>query len=261
MYLRQLDLGLFGGFFQPLQSHAIAADVNALVFLEFGGQPLHDLVVYIVTAQVRIARCRLHLDHPFAHFEHGDVEGAASQVIDGDRFILFLVEPVGQGRGRRLVDDAQHLKPGDLSSLLGRLSLAVVKISRYGNYGLGDLFAQEIFGCALELLQNDGGDFGRTVRLAKNVHAGIVVRPFGDLVRDAARLLGHFVVAAAHETLDGKDGVFGVRDSLALSHLPHQTLPRLGDGHHRGRRARPFLVGDDYRFAALHNGDDGIRRS
>jgi hypothetical protein len=51
---------------------------------------------------------------PVAELEDRDVEGAAAEVVDGDLLLLLLlVEPVGQGRGGRLVDDALHLEPGD----------------------------------------------------------------------------------------------------------------------------------------------------
>jgi hypothetical protein len=40
-------------------------------------------------------------------------------------------------------------------------------------------------------------------------------------------LVAHFVVAAAHEALDGENGVLRVGDGLALGHLPHQPLAAL----------------------------------
>ena len=46
-----------------------------------------------------------------------DVEGAAAQVEDRYQAVLALVEPVGERRGSRLVDDAQHLEAGDLAGV------------------------------------------------------------------------------------------------------------------------------------------------
>ena len=45
--------------------------------------------------------------------EDGDVERAAAEVVHRDRFVLLLVEAVGQRRRRGLVDDALHVEPGD----------------------------------------------------------------------------------------------------------------------------------------------------
>jgi hypothetical protein len=58
---------------------------------------------------VRVAVRGLHFDDALADFEDGDVEGAAAEVEDRDGLLLLLVEPVGQGGRRRLVDDAHHL--------------------------------------------------------------------------------------------------------------------------------------------------------
>ncbi len=45
-----------------------------------------------------------------------------------------------------------------------------------------------------------------------------------DLVRDELLLGGHLVMAATHESLDGEDGVLGVRDGLPLGGLSDQAF-------------------------------------
>ena len=62
--------------------------------------------------------------------EHRHVERAAAEVEDEDRLVVLLVEPVGQRRRGRLVDDAQDLEARDLAGLLGRLALGVVEVRR-----------------------------------------------------------------------------------------------------------------------------------
>jgi len=51
-------------------------------------------------------------------------------------------------------------------------------------------------------------------------------------VGDHLHLFVHFVEAAPHEALDGKDGVLRVGHALALGHLAHQTLTVLSETHH-----------------------------
>ena len=45
---------------------------------------------------MRVAVGRLDLDDAFADLEDRDVEGAAAEVVDGDRLVLLLVEAVGE---------------------------------------------------------------------------------------------------------------------------------------------------------------------
>ena len=82
------------------------AEVDALVLLELVEQPVDDPLVDVVAAEVGVAVGGLDLDHALADLEDRDVEGAAAEVVDGDRLVLLLVEAVGERRGGRLVDEA-----------------------------------------------------------------------------------------------------------------------------------------------------------
>ena len=127
---RQLHLGLLRRLAQPLQRHAVLAEVDAVALAELVDDPLDDALIEVVAAQVRVAVGRLHFDHALADFEDRDVERAAAEVVDGDGLVLLLVEAVGQRRGGRLVDDAHHFEAGDLPGFLGGLALRVVEVGR-----------------------------------------------------------------------------------------------------------------------------------
>ena len=74
-------------------------------------------------------------------FQDGDIESAAAQVVHGDDAFFALVEPVGQGGGRGLVDQAQHFQAGDAAGVFGGLSLRIVEIGRHGDDGFRDRLA------------------------------------------------------------------------------------------------------------------------
>ena len=103
---------------QALQRHAIVAQVDALLLLELVGQVVDDALVEVLTAEEGVAVGRLHLEDAVADLEDRDVERAAAEVEDGDLLVLLLVETVGERCRRRLVDDAEHVRPAILPASL-----------------------------------------------------------------------------------------------------------------------------------------------
>ena len=259
-HLRQLDLGFLGRFLQPLQRHAVLAQVNIVLFLELIDQPVHDALVHVVAAQVRVPVGGLHFDDAAAHLQHGNVERAAAQVVHRDRFIILLVQPVRQRRCGRLVDDSYHFHAGDFARLLGGLPLRIVEVRGHGDDRLAHLFTKEVFCRGLQLGQNHRGDFRRAVEFAGDFDPGIIMRALDDPIRHSPHLFADFVVPAAHEALDRIHRVFRIGHRLPLGHLSDQALTRLGDRHNRRRRPGALLVGDDHRLPALHDCDNRVGR-
>ena len=102
----QLHFGFLSRFLKPLQRHFIVAQVDALILLELVGQVIHHPQVEVFAAQVSVAVGGLDFKDPVAQFQDGNIKRSAAQVKDGDLLVFFLVQAVGQGRGRRFVDDA-----------------------------------------------------------------------------------------------------------------------------------------------------------
>ena len=237
--LRQLDLGLLSGLLEALHGHRIFRQVHAVIALERRHEPVDHGVVPVVAAELGIAVGRLYLGHAVAELQHGHVECPAAEVEDQDGLVGgLLVQPVGQGGRGGLVDDAQHLEPGDLAGLLGGGALGVVEVGGHGDDGLGDGVAEVLLGVALELHQHAGGDLLGGVALVVDLE-----------------LLGR----VAHVPLDRSDGAAGVGDGLALGDLAHQHLA-VGAERHDGRsRARSLGIGYDDGVATLEDAYDGVR--
>ena len=66
---RQLDLGPLSSFSEALQGLAVGLQVDAVLLLEFLGEPLHHPAVVVVAAEVGVAVGRLDLEDSIAHVE------------------------------------------------------------------------------------------------------------------------------------------------------------------------------------------------
>ena len=127
---RKFDLRLFRGLFEPLERHAVVAQVDAVCLLELFGDMVHDHLVEIVAAEVGVAVRGFHFKHPFADFQNGDVERSAAEVEHRDLFVALLFEAVGERGSGRFVDDALDIKAGDAARVFCGLALGVVEIGR-----------------------------------------------------------------------------------------------------------------------------------
>ena len=228
------------------------------VGLELGENPIHQRVVPVVAAEVRVAIGRLHLEDAVADFKHRDVERAAAEIIDGDFFVLLLVEPVGKRRGGGFVDDAEHFEARDLAGVLGRGALRVVEIRGHRDDRLRDFFAQLRLRVGLQLREDHRADFRRAecLRLAADLHLDvrIAVRGLHDLVGHAAQFVLHIVKLTTHESFHGEHRVRRIGDRLPLGSVPDEPLAGLGKGDNRRRRARAFGVFENHGLAAFHDG-------
>ena len=256
----QLDLGLFCSFLETLQGQLVLAKVDTLARFEFIGKELDDLMIEILAAEERVTIGRLHLEHAVANLEDGNVEGAATKVIDYDQAGFALVETIGQSGSRRLVDDAEHFKAGDLACILGGLTLRVVKVGRDRDHCLGHAFTKKRLGIFFQLAQDKARNLAGRIFLGIDLYPGVAVLCVGDLIGNQfGKLLGRgIIVPAPDQSLDGEQGLFRVGDGLTLGGLTDQSFVAVGEGNHRWGRACAFGVFDHTGVLAIHDSDAGI---
>jgi len=105
----------------------------------------------------------LDLENALFDREERHIESSSSKIEDEDVSLTddLFVESVSDGSSRGFVDDAEDVHARNGSSILGRLTLRVVKVRRDGNDSVVDSSAKVGFSGLLHLEEDHGGDFFR----------------------------------------------------------------------------------------------------
>ena len=229
--LAQLPLRLFTLLREQQLRLGVGQRVAAVLPAELLGHMLDNAVRPVDTPQHHVAVGRQHpeVGRSVAHDRH--VERTTPQVVNHDGlFDLLQVGPtqlplhpgVRQGGRGRLVDDVNHVQPGDATGVLRRLPPHVVEVIWHGDDRVGDRPNPRL-AILLELLQDQRRD-----KLGGQLLPLVFLEP---------RLV-------AHLPLDGVDDVFGRLDGDPLRAGPHHHMPRFPQQHNRRGRGAVVGVGD-----------------
>ncbi len=220
--------------------------------------PARHRPVHVVAAQGGVAAGGQHREHALLQAQDGDVEGATTQVVDGDDTLGGAVQAVGHGGGGGFVEQAQHVQPRQGGGILGGLALGVVEVGGHGDHHPHQVAAQAGLGARLERLEDLRGDLHGTDISGHGVqarHAGIPRHEgIGQLVAQGLHV-GH---AAPHEALGRGDGIERVMHRAGQGLMPY---PRFGTGavlHYRGQQVAARVIGQGSGHAAAHRGHQGI---
>ena len=88
----------------------------------------------------------LDFEDSLLHLEDGDIEGSTTEIVYGDDRVVGAVQPVGEGGGGGLVDDAEDIEACDRSGVFCCLALGVVEVGGHGDDGVLDTLVQVLFG-------------------------------------------------------------------------------------------------------------------
>jgi len=228
---RKLNLGLLGGLTDTLDGHAVTGKVDALLVLELLDEVADEGDIEVLTTKVSVTVGRLDLEDTALDLKDGNIEGTTTKIVDGDDTVALLLETVGEGGGGGLVDDTEDVKTGDLTGILGGLSLLVVEVGGDSNDGVLAVLAKESLGGLLHLAENETTDLRGRVLLALGLEPGIAVGVLDNLVGDLVQVALDLGVLelATNQTLGGEEGVLGVDDGLALGGDTNETLTLLGE--------------------------------
>src|SRR5690606_31214887 len=98
----------------------VLAKINTALLLEFFNKKTNNSLIDVTSAHMSVTISRLYFNHIVSHLKDGNVKGAASEVIHHDLLILLFIETIRKRCCGRFIDDASHLKAGDLSCVLRR---------------------------------------------------------------------------------------------------------------------------------------------
>ncbi len=218
LLVAQADLDRLCQVPQALQGARREAEVLAVALADLDLHQPDDLPVEVVAAQVGVAVGAEDLERPAAQPQDRHVEGPPAQVVHGDGRFLAAVEPVGQRRGGRLVDDPHDLEPGDPAGVARRLALGVVEVGGHSDDRLADGPLEIRLGTGLQVAQDERRDFRGRIDPFADPHgrqvATLLARPADHRIRQPLRLFLHVLEAASHQPLDGVDRDLGPLDRV-----------------------------------------------
>mmetsp|Transcript_13431 Transcript_13431/g.20742 ORF Transcript_13431/g.20742 Transcript_13431/m.20742 type:complete len:362 (+) Transcript_13431:1066-2151(+) len=262
MLLRQSALGSLRFTAELLDGLLVLGAVEAGLLLELLQEILHDTLIEIFSSQVSVSGGGQHLEHTRVDGQDGNVKGSTSQIVNHNvLFLVFLIESVSDGGSSGLVDNSQHIQPGDGTSIFGGLTLSVVEVSRDGDDGGLDGLTNVRLGNILHLGEDHGGDLLR----GKNLVLSLDLDPdvgLSVLVNDLegqqlhVRLDSGVSEVTTDQTLDVEEGVLRIEGGLVLGSLTDQTFLVI-EGNIRGGDAVSEVVGDDLDTTLLENTDTG----
>ncbi|OPF36239.1 NAD-specific glutamate dehydrogenase [Pseudomonas aeruginosa P49] len=240
-----------------LQQLPLAARVQIGRKASLLDHPASDGMVEVVAAQGRIAAGGQDFEDTAGQAQDGNVEGSATQVVDGHQAFRALVQAVGHGGGGRLVEQAQDVQSCQARGILGSLALGVVEISRHGDHRTHQLATEGGFGALAQLTQDVRRDFHRTLQPLYGLDEGHVRLALAEAVGQLLAQLLDVLQAAPHQTLDRNDGIEGILRGGRAGALTH--FRPLGVITHRGRQDQaPLRIRQGLSDAATHRGDQRI---
>ena len=101
-------------------------------------------VVNVLASKMRVATGCHHSEGFALDLDHGDIEGATTEVIHQylNFFLCLSVQSIGHRCSRRFIDYVSDVKTSNSCSILGRLFLLKIEVGGDGHYRILDLRAR-----------------------------------------------------------------------------------------------------------------------
>jgi len=255
---REGSLGLLTLGSESSERSVVTGDVDLGLLLEFGHAELDESVVEIFSTEMGVTVGSLDLEDTVLNGEEGDIEGTTSEIEDEHVSLLgvLFVETVSDSSGGGLVDNSLNVESSDGSSILGGLSLGVVKVSGDGDDSVGALLAEVRLSDFLHLDEDHGGDLFSLefllFSLVVDDEHGLVSNTGLELEGPEFGISLDILVLelSADESLGIEDSVGGVSSDLGLGGISNESLV-FGEGDVRGGGVETLIVSDDLNLIVL----------
>mmetsp|Transcript_42622 Transcript_42622/g.123228 ORF Transcript_42622/g.123228 Transcript_42622/m.123228 type:complete len:216 (-) Transcript_42622:222-869(-) len=212
-------------------------------------------MVQVLAAQRRVAVGGLDLEDAARDLEDGDVEGAATEIIDRNGLAILCFHAKRKGSSRRFIDDAGDLQPCNLASILGCLALRIVEVRWDRDDSLVHA-ATKVRRCSLlHLLQHQGANLAGRELFPVSLDPSVAIWCLDDLVGEILHVFLSCVLVetTANEALGGKDSVLRVCHSLTLGRDAHKPLAITCHRYDGRSGPHAFTILEHLRGAALHD--------
>lgn len=238
----QLDLGLLGSLTDTLDGHTVAGKVDTGLLLELANDVADEVNIEVLTTKVSVTVGGLDLEDALLDLKDGDIEGTTTEIVDGDDTVSLLLHTVGKSSSGGLVHDTENVQAGNLTSILGSLTLGVVEVGGHSNNGVLNGLAEVGLGGLLHLVKDEATNLGRRVLLATGLNPGIAVGVLDDLVGNLLNVTLDLSIGvlATDQTLGSEQSVLGVDNGLTLSGNTDQALAVLGETNNGGSSASTY---------------------
>ena len=215
--------------------------------------------IHVVATESAVAAGRFDLEDAVVEQQDRDVERAAAEIVDRERPVLLLVEPVGECCSRRLVQKTQHFEPCQPSRVLGGLALRVVEVGRHRDDSTAD-GTKLVFREPLQRPENVRAHLDRSDDAVPHVEAHDVRLPLlrrEELVRPEPQRL-RVIGAAPHEALHADDRLARVIRRARLGELADLDGPFGPVRDDAGQQHLEVAVGDGVGAFVLHARDKRV---
>ncbi len=216
-------------------------------------------MVVIITTQSGIATGGHDFKDTLCQPQDRDIEGATTQIVDSVNAFAGVVQAVGYGSSGGFVDQSQHIQAGQLGRIFGGLALGIVKVGRDCDDRTIEVIVERVFRTVSQRSQNLGAHLhGRlfTQHRLQAQHTCVIHKTVGQLVGPM-----HIGQAAAHETLDGGDGVLRVTGQRFLRRVPHLATTIGQIAHDGGQNDPALVIGQTFGHAVAHSRHQRMGRS